>query len=170
MLTRSRCLVGLTAALLSLTFSGVAEAQSGRIGRRLQRQLMNQGSYYMTGQPYYSPYQGGYAGYGSPGYGPQAGMMNNRQGPPFMGNRQGYSPYQQPGTNMYQQGWSNTPGTPRHDSQLQPTSYNAPAAQRYQIPSNYAGTPAGRVISYGGRNYLSGSDGTMTIYTGPVAQ
>jgi len=36
-------------------------------------------------------------------------------------------------------------------------STGAVASQRYQIPAQYAGTAPGYVISYGGRNYLTGN-------------
>jgi hypothetical protein len=42
------------------------------------------------------------------------------------------------------------------------------AGQRYQIPTELAGTAAGNTITYGGYNYLVRSDGTMTYYTGPA--
>lgn len=174
MLSRSRFVFGISAALLSLAFVASAAAQRPNLGGQLQRQLMNsvgvgnmtpgsqlmyQSPYYGTGQPYYGAYQGQPGGYGLPGYQPQAGMMYNRRGFPYTGGGQ-YS-YQQGGMIQNQ---------PRYDRQLQPTSYTAPAAQRYQIPAPYSGTPAGYVINYGGRNYLSGSDGTMTLYNGPVAR
>ncbi len=180
MLTRSRFIVGITAGLLSLTFVASATAQGVNLGRRLQRQLTNgvgnmvpgsqsmyQNPYYGAGQPYYSPYQGQYAGYGMPGYQPQTGTMSYQQSYPSLRGGQAY--YQQPGPGYYQQGGA-VQTQPRYDRQLQPTSYTAPAVQRYQIPAQYSGTPAGYVINYGGRNYLSGSDGTMTPYSGPVAR
>jgi hypothetical protein len=181
MLTRSRCVFGVSAALLSLSFVASAAAQNTNLGGQLQRQLINnvgnmlpgsqpmypyQTPNYGAGQPYYSPYQGQPAGYG---YQPQAGMMYNRQGLPYMGG--GQTIYQQPGSNSYPYQQGRLIRTrPRYDRQLQPTSYTTPTIQRYQIPAQYSGTPAGYVINYGGRNYLSGSDGTMTPYNGPIAR
>jgi len=173
MLTRSRYVFGFSAILSTMTFVASASAQNVNLGQRLENQLMNgvgnmmpgtqpiyQTPYYGAGQPYASPYPGqvmGY-GYGSPVYQPQAGIRYSRRGLPFF--RGGRNAYQQAGTTQMQ---------PRYDQQLQPTSYTAPAAQRYQIPAIYAGTPAGYVINYGGRNYLSAADGTMTPYDGQVA-
>jgi hypothetical protein len=181
MTTRShRALFGLAAALLSLTLVSSASAQGMNLGQQLQRQLTYgvanmipgsqpayQSPYYGAGQPYYSPYQAQPMGYGWPTYQPQTGVTANRRGLPF--RRGGGTYYQQPGSSYYQPG-ATTTAQPRYDQQLQQTSYTAPAVQRYQIPAQYAGTPAGYVITYGGRNYLSGSDGTMTPYNGPVAQ
>ncbi len=181
MLTRSRFAIGFSGTLLALTFVASASAQNVNLGAQLQRQLYNnvggmipgsqpmyqQSPYYGAGQPYYNPYPGQIAGYGSPGY-QQAGVRYNRPGFPYMGGGQSYY-YQQPGAGYIQQGRT-IQARPRYDQQLQQTSYAAPAAQRYQIPAQYTGTPAGYVINYGGRNYLSGSDGTMTPYNGPVAR
>ena len=44
------------------------------------------------------------------------------------------------------------------------------AGQRYQIPAELAGTPPGTMITYGGRNYLTGNDGTMTFSPDPAAR
>jgi hypothetical protein len=40
----------------------------------------------------------------------------------------------------------------------------APAVMRYQIPAQYAGTPSGYTIPWGGANYLTNDDGTMSPY------
>jgi hypothetical protein len=167
----------LTAILSSLAFAAPASAQNVNLGQRLENQLMYgvsnmlpgtqptyQTPYYGGGQPYSGLYPGqtmGYGyGYGSPVYQSQSGVRYNRRGLPFL-RRNGRNAYQQAGTVQTQ---------PRYDRQLQPTSYTAPTVQRYQIPAQYAGTPAGYVITYGGRNYLSAADGTMTPYNGPVAR
>jgi len=165
-------LTGLSAALPSLILVSSAAAQGMNPGQQLQRQLsygvgnlmpgsqpVYQSPYYGAGQPYYSPYQPQTAGYGWQGYAPQTGAMSNRGGIPFLRGRRTYN--QQPGATTTQ---------PRYDQRLQQTGYATPTAQRYQIPAQYTGTPAGYVINYGGRNYLSGSDGTMTPYNGPIAQ
>lgn len=189
MLTRSRTIVGFSAILSSLAFVASASAQNANLGRRIENQILNsvmspgtQPMYYGAGQPYYSPYAGqtmgypyagqtmGYAGqtmgYGAPMYQPQAGTQYNQRGLPFI--RRGRNAYQQAG-GVYNQQAATIQTQPSYDQQLQPTSYSAPTGQRYQIPAQYAGTPAGYVINYGGRSYLSGSDGTMTPYNGPVA-
>lgn len=171
MLTRSRYVFGFSAILSSLAFVASASAQNANLGQRLESQLMNgvsnmvpgaqpmyQSPYYGAGQPYYSPYAGQTMGYGSPMFQPQAGVRYGRRGLPFL--RGGRYANQQAGALQ---------ARPRYDQQLQPTSYTAPSGQRYQIPDQYAGTQPGYVITYGGRNYLSGSDGTMTLYNGPVA-
>ncbi len=182
MRTRSRTIVGFAAILSSLAFVASASAQNANLGRRIENQILNsvmtpgtQPMYYGAGQPYYSPYAGqtmGYPytgqtmGYGAPMYQSQVGTQYYRRGLPFF--RRGGNVYQQPG-GVYNQQAVTTQTQPVYDQQLQPTSYSAPTGQRYQIPAQYAGTPAGYVINYGGRNYLSGSDGTMTLYNGPVA-
>jgi hypothetical protein len=186
MLTRSRYVFGFSAILSTMMFVASASAQNANLGQRIEGQIMNgvgnmmpgtqpmyQPPYYGAGQPYYSPYSGQAMnyGYGSPAYQPQSGVRYNRRGLPFL--RGGRNAYQQAGAvqsgqNAYQQAGT-VQTRPRYDQQLQPTSYTGPAVQRYQIPSQYTGTPAGYVINYGGRNYLSGSDGTMTPYNGPVA-
>lgn len=174
MLARPRYIFGLSAILSTMIFIAPASAQNANLGQRIGGQIMNgvsnmmpgtqpmyQTPYYGAGQPYYGAYSGQARnyGYGSPIYQqPQSGVRYNRRGLPFF--RGGRNAYQQAGAVQSQ---------PRYDQQLQPTSYTAPTAQRYQIPAQYAGTPAGYVINYGGRNYLSGSDGTMTPYNGPVA-
>jgi hypothetical protein len=86
--------------------------------------------------------------------------------PGYYPNYQPQYPYVQPTQYQYVQ------QQPQYQYvQQQPQyQYAQNVVQRYQIAAEYAGTPAGYVISYGGINYLSGSDGTMTVYTGPVAR
>jgi hypothetical protein len=68
------------------------------------------------------------------------------------------------GTMTAYSGPAQTPAT------TQPAASGVVANQRYQIPAEFAGTASGYIITYGGRNYLTGDDGTMTLYTGPVAR
>jgi hypothetical protein len=68
------------------------------------------------------------------------------------------------GTMTAYSGPAQTPAT------TQPAASGVVANQRYQIPPEFAGTASGYIITYGGRNYLTGDDGTMTLYTGPVAR
>jgi hypothetical protein len=120
-------------------FSGLANA-------------FNQGGYTQPG------YQGG--GYTQPGY--HGGYYTQ---PGYQG---GY--YTQPG---YQQGYYQKPvysqSTSYQRGYNQQTFSGPIAGQRYQIPAQYAGTPPGYVITYGGYRYLTGNDGTMTSYAGPVS-
>ena len=37
-----------------------------------------------------------------------------------------------------------------------------PAVTRYLVPPEYEGTPAGYLINYGGVNYVTNGDGTMS--------
>jgi hypothetical protein len=43
-----------------------------------------------------------------------------------------------------------------------PATTYVPTVQRYLVPPEYAGTPAGSVINYGGANYVINGDGTMS--------
>jgi hypothetical protein len=43
-----------------------------------------------------------------------------------------------------------------------PTSTYVPSSPRYLVPPEYAGTPAGYLITYGGVNYMTNGDGTMS--------
>ena len=169
MRTRSLLALGVSATLLSLSVGGVARAHSGgNVGRQIERQLQNNVGNMITGsQPNY--YQNQYYGQNQPFYGPNQGPRPGYgwPGSPYQGGTPGY--YQQPRYNSYQPG-QYVRTQPTYDRQLQPTTYVATPVQRYQIPAQYAGTPAGYVITYGGRTYLSGSDGTMTPYSGPVAR
>jgi hypothetical protein len=61
-------------------------------------------------------------------------------------------------------------GTAQTPANTRPAASGVVASQRYQIPAEFAGTASGYIITYGGRNYLTGDDGTMTLYTGPVAR
>jgi len=61
-------------------------------------------------------------------------------------------------------------GTAQTPANTRPAAGGVVASRRYQIPAEFAGTASGYIITYGGRNYLTGDDGTMTPYTGPVAR
>lgn len=165
MRTRSLLALGVSATLLSLSAGDVARAQSGgNLGRQIETQLRNNVGNMITGsQP--NSYQNQYYGRNQPYYGPNSGY--GWPGSPYQGGAPGY--YQQPRYNSYQPSpFVRT--QPSYDRQLQETTYIASPTQRYQVPAQYAGTPAGYVITYGGRTYLTGSDGTMTPYSGPVAR
>jgi len=61
-------------------------------------------------------------------------------------------------------------GTAQMPANTQPAASGVVPSQRYQIPAEFADTASGYIITYGGRNYLTEGDGTMTLYTGPVAR
>jgi hypothetical protein len=61
-------------------------------------------------------------------------------------------------------------GPAQTPANTQPAASGGVASQRYQIPAEFAGTAPGYIITYGGRNYLTGDNGTMTLYTGPVGR
>jgi hypothetical protein len=76
--------------------------------------------------------------------------------------------------NRWRGGWGGggfVPGYTTYGSFYYPPQTNlvAPPVDRYQIPDGFAGTPSGYVISWGGVNYLTNDDGTMSPYAGPVA-
>jgi|GEM_PF-1753894 len=83
-----------------------------------------------------------------------------------------YQPqYQQP---QYQQSQYQTPYQPQYQPQYQastsaPASSGPVAGERYYVPSQYAGSSAGSVITYGQYRYKVGSDGTMVLYTGSTS-
>ena len=193
MLTRSSWMIGLSATTLCLTSVGIAKAQNVNRGQQLERQILNGvGNMLTNPQPNYGnpnyPTQGPRAGYGNPGYQPQPGpgyYQQPQQGYYQQQPQQGY--YQQPQQGYYQQQpqqgyYQQQPQQGYYQQQPQQgyqpppqQGYQQPAsgravAQRYQIPAEYAGTAPGYVITYGGRNYLTGSDGTMTLYSSPVAR
>lgn len=62
--------------------------------------------------------------------------------------------------------------TPYRDREYEPqpsTSGGGPVAgQPYQIPAEHADKAPGTIITWGRHRYLLGSDGTMTLYTGPA--
>lgn len=177
MRTRSLWALGISATLLSLSATGVANAQGGgSLGRQIERDVRNSVGNMITGsQPntYRSPYYG--PNNNAPYYGPNQGQVPGYGWPgnSYPGTRPGY--YQQPtyyNNNRYQQPSPYVRTQPTYDPQYQPTTYVAPSTpvQRYQIPAEYTGTPAGYAITYGGRTYLTNSDGTMSPYSGPVAR
>ncbi len=122
----------------------------------------NQGGYtqpgYQGGYNSQPGYQGGYStqpGYQG-GYTSQPGYQGGYTQPGYQGSYYQQPAYQQP--TSYQRGYS------------QQTFSGPISGQRYQIPAQYAGTPPGYVITYSGYRYLTGNDGTMTTYTGPVSR
>jgi len=65
--------------------------------------------------------------------------------------------------------WNRPPYGPGWGGQtvvVTPPTYVQTTAQRYYVPAEYAGTPAGSVINYGGINYVVNGDGTMSPYGG----
>ena len=50
-----------------------------------------------------------------------------------------------------------------------PVSSGPVAGERYYVPSQYAGSAAGSVITYGQYRYKVSSDGTMVLYTGSTS-
>jgi len=157
-------MLGLSATLLPLTIVGPAHAQQrANVGQQVERQILNNLGNSITGQPNYSyqnqaynPYQYQQGGYGQPGYQPQWGPRYYQRGyqQPVQGyypqQRQAYYPQQQPQRGYYPQ---------------QPA-----AAQRYQLPAQYAGTAPGTTIAYGGASYVVNPDGTMSPGTAAPAQ
>ena len=69
------------------------------------------------------------------------------------------------GGNSYQIGADGTMTASSSTTNTTTTAASQPASgQRYQVPAEYAGTAAGYIINYGGANYLTAGDGTMTPY------
>ena len=170
MRTRSAWMLILSATLLPLTFVGPAHAQRrGNVGQQIERQLLNNLGNTVTGQPNnpyqnqpYTPYQGQQGGYGQPGYQPQVGPDYYQQGGRgYQQPQQGYYPQQQPQQGYYPQQQPQQ----RYYPQQQPA-----AAQRYQLPTQYAGTAPGSTVAYGGANYVVNADGTMSPRTAAPAQ
>jgi|GEM_PF-6148446 len=117
---------------------------------------------------------GGHPGGGHPGGGHHPGYPHHNPGYPH--HNPGY-PHHNPGYPHYNYG--HRPGgywnggvyytNSYYTTPSQTTYVAAPAVTRYQVPAEYVGTAPGYVINYGGANYITNTDGTMSPYSGPVA-
>jgi hypothetical protein len=57
-------------------------------------------------------------------------------------------------------GWHNNYAYTRY--YYAPSAIYVPTVARYFVPPEYAGTPGGYIINYGGVNYVTNGDGTMS--------
>ena len=197
MRTRFARILGLSATLLPATFVVPALAQQrGNVGQQIERQLLNNLGNAVAGQPNtpapnppYGPYPGQQGGYGQPGYQPQGGPgyyqpggLGYQQPQPGYSPQPGYDP-QQPRPGYYpqqpQQGYypQQQPQQGYYPPQQPPQGYYPPQqpqqpamAQRYRLPTQYAGATPGTAISYGGANYVVNADGTISPRTAAPAQ
>ncbi len=168
---------GLATTLLGLTFVAPAHAQrANNVGQQIERQLLNNVSSSITGQPSYgypnqpnNAYPGMQGGYAQPGY-PQRGPGYYPQGAAgYQQPQQGYYPQQQPQQGYYPQ---QQPQQNYYAQQPPQRGYypQQPAtAPRYQLPAQYAGAAPGSPVSYGGANYVVNADGTMSPGTAAPA-
>lgn len=182
MRTRFARVLGLSAALLPLTFVSSARAQApANVGRQVGGQILNDVGNAAVGQPAgVVPGQpGGYASPATPGQalqGMERQAINNAAG--AVTGQPGYMPGQAASGARYQlpgQFSGNAPGTTVNyggtnyvvnaDGTMSPAAQSGANATRYRLPGQFGGSAPGTTVTYGGANYLINNDGTMS----PVA-
>jgi hypothetical protein len=88
---------------------------------------------------------------------------NALAGGPHGGESHHHGSYHQGGRyheDVHHSGWYG----PRYHARYYypPATTYVPVVTRYLVPPEYAGTPAGYLITYGGANYMTNGDGTMS--------
>jgi hypothetical protein len=182
MRTRFARVLGLSAALLPLTFVSSAHAQApANVGRQAGGQILSNVGNAVVGQPAAAvPGQPG--GYGYPVTPGQAVQGMERQA---IYNAAG-AVTGQPGSMPGQAAWGtryqlpgqfsgNAPGTTVNyggtnyivnaGGTMSPAAQSGANAMRYQLPGQFGGSTPGTTVTYGGANYVVNTDGTMS----PVA-
>ena len=136
MSTRFARVLGLSAALLPLTFVGPAQAQApANVGRQLEGQVLSNVGNAVTGQP---------AGAAVPG---QPGAV-------VPGQPAGFGVPATPGQAVQ--------GMQRQAINSMTSAITGQPAMRYQLPPQLASSAPGTTVSYGGANYVVNADGTMS--------
>lgn len=175
--------VGLTAAVLTLAVTSGANAQNNR-GSQIEQRLLNQvgnainqqtgAGQYSTPGPYGGPNsasspgnrgmynnQPNWAPYGQPNYNPNAYPQTGSGNPAY--NPNPYPQYGYGNQSYIQRRPQNFNQQPQQNGVVQNSG------QRYQVPAQYAGYPAGSVVNYGGTSYVVSGDGTMSPSSGSGA-
>jgi hypothetical protein len=182
MRTRFARVLGLSAALLPLTFVSSARAQApANAARQVGGQILSNVGNAAVGQPAAAvPGQPGGYGYPvTPGQavrGIERQAMYNAAG--AVTGQPGYMPGQAAWGTRYRlpaQFSGNAPGTTVNyggtnyfvnaDGTMSPASQSGANAMRYRLPAQFGGSTPGTAVTYGGSNYVVNADGTMS----PVA-
>jgi len=189
MRTRFARVLGLSAALLALTFVSLAHAQApANVGRQVGGQMLNNVGNAALGQPAgVVPGQpGGYAYPATPGQalqGMERQAIYNAAG--TVTGQPGYMPGQAASGARYQlptQFNASAPGTTVNyggtnyvvnaDGTMSPAGQWGANGMRYRLPGQFGGSAPGSTVTYGGANYVVNNDGTMSpvaAATQPVA-